>query len=125
MDKRTARKLLTTERTRLSGILESLRSETAGGERDAEAFSDMSLGDQHPADMGSEVFELEKGMSIRNNVEAELADLERAMHRLEEGTYGACEACGRKIPDPRLRAIPATRFCVEDQARAEREARIA
>jgi RNA polymerase-binding transcription factor DksA len=124
MDKRTARKLLITEKTRLSSILDSLRSETAGSTRD-EAFAEISLGDQHPADMGTEVFELEKGMSIRRNVEAELADLERAMHRLEDGSYGRCEACGRKIPDPRLHAIPSARFCVEDQARAERESRIA
>ena len=72
-----------------------------------------------------EVFELEKGMSIRNNVEAELADIERALHRLKEGSYGVCEACGRKIPQTRLEAKPSARFCVQDQARAEREARIA
>jgi RNA polymerase-binding transcription factor DksA len=124
MDKRTARKLLKAEQERLSAILDSLHEETAGVTSDGQTFTEASA-DQHPADMGTETFELEKGMSIRNNVEAELADVERAMHRVEDGTYGACEACGRRIPQQRLQAIPAARFCIKDQARAEREARIA
>jgi len=44
-----------------------------------------------------------------------------AAHRLDRGTYGTCQACGRPIGDERLEALPATRFCVEDQAKAERE----
>ena len=125
MDKRTARKLLSDERTRLEGILASLQEQTAGVTADGETFTDGAGADQHPADVGTETFELEKDMSIRNNVEAELADVERALHRVDEGTYGTCEACGRKIPEQRLRAIPAARFCVKDQSLVEREARIA
>ena len=109
---------------RLTSIMESLEEETAGVTGEGATFSEAS-NDQHPADVGTEVFELEKGMSIRNNVEAELADIERALHRLKEGSYGVCEACGRKIPQTRLEAKPSARFCVQDQARAEREARIA
>jgi RNA polymerase-binding transcription factor DksA len=124
MEKRATLKLLDAERARLQTILESLRAETAGVTSDGETFSEGSS-DQHPADVGTETFELEKDMSIRNNIEAELADVDRAFHRLQEETYGVCEACGKKIPQTRLQAMPATRFCVEDQARAEREARIA
>ena len=124
MDKKTARDHLNAERERLQGLIEVLHEETAGVTVDGETFSD-GAADQHPADMGTETFELEKDMSIRNNVEAELADVERALRRVEDGKYGACEACGRKIPQSRLEAIPAARFCIKDQARAEREARIA
>jgi RNA polymerase-binding transcription factor DksA len=125
MDKKTARKLLDDERTRLQAILGALEEETAGVTGDGDTFTELSLADQHPADIGTETFELEKGMSIRNTVEAELTDIDRAFRRLEEGTYGQCEACGRKIPQSRLQAIPGARFCVKDQARVEREARIA
>jgi DnaK suppressor protein len=45
------------------------------------------------------------------------------LKRLDEGTYGVCEACGREIPVARLDARPEARFCVDDQAQAEREAR--
>ena len=124
MDKRSARKLLKSERIRLQGIVDSLREETARVTSDGETFSEGSA-DQHPADVGTETFELEKDMSIRNNVEAELADVDRALRRVDEGTYGLCEACGKKIPEQRLEAVPAARFCIQDQARAEREARIA
>jgi DnaK suppressor protein len=64
-------------------------------------------------------------MSIRSGLEAELAEVLHAMRRLEEGGYGVCEACGRPIAADRLRARPAARFCVEDQARAERALRTA
>jgi RNA polymerase-binding transcription factor DksA len=81
--------------------------------------------DQHPADVGSETFERDKEMSILYNVEAELSDVDRALRRIRERTYGLCEACGRPIGSARLEARPAARFCIEDQARVERGARSA
>jgi RNA polymerase-binding transcription factor DksA len=68
---------------------------------------------------------LEKDQSIQSNLEASLADVEWAMKRLEDGTYGTCETCKRKIPKARLEAMPATRYCIDDQQRAERERRAA
>ena len=124
MDKRTARRRLESERERLQSLVSVLHAETASVSEEGEAFTD-GAADQHPADMGTETFELEKDMSIRNNVEAELADVERALRRVDDGTYGVCESCGRKIPVQRLEAMPGARFCIKDQSRAEREARIA
>ncbi|MDQ3107930.1 MAG: TraR/DksA C4-type zinc finger protein [Actinomycetota bacterium] len=57
-------------------------------------------------------------------MEGELADVEHALHRIDDGTYGTCEACGKPISDERLAALPATRFCVDDQVQAERELRL-
>jgi RNA polymerase-binding transcription factor DksA len=48
-------------------------------------------------------------------VEAELSDVERALARLDEGTYGTCEACGTALPDEQLEAAPAARLCREHQ----------
>ncbi len=42
-----------------------------------------------------------------------LADVERALQKLAEGTYGTCDSCGRQIPSERLEAIPATSLCVD------------
>lgn len=125
MDRKTARKLLADERVRLQGVIDALRNEGIGEQSDQEAFSELSVLDQHPADMGTETFERQKDMSILQQVEAELADVERALDRVEAGTYGTCEACGKPIGQARLKAKPAARFCVEDQARLEREARSA
>ena len=58
-------------------------------------------------------------------LEAELSDVEWALRRVAEGTYGRCQACGRPIGTARLQARPATRFCLEDQSRLEREVRSA
>jgi RNA polymerase-binding transcription factor DksA len=53
------------------------------------------------------------------DIEQEIADVQRALVRLDRGTYGRCEACGTQIPDERLIAMPAARLCLEHQAAAE------
>jgi RNA polymerase-binding transcription factor DksA len=50
-----------------------------------------------------------------------LADVARALERLERGEYGTCEACGQPIGDARLAARPAARLCLRDQELAEAE----
>jgi RNA polymerase-binding transcription factor DksA len=115
-----ARALLNDERARLQQIRDSLALE--GGENVAEEdqLGELSLADQHPADVGTETFEREKDFSILERVDGQLTDVEHALKRVDDGTYGTCEACGRPIDDDRLRARPAARFCLEDQARVER-----
>jgi DnaK suppressor protein len=120
MNKATARKRLEEERTRLQGIRDGLRREQEAATSDT--GGELSSFDQHPGDSGTETFELEKTVSLLEQVEDELGEIEAAFGRLERGTYGTCQACGRPIGDERLEAMPATRFCVEDQAKAEREA---
>ena len=78
--------------------------------------------DQHPGDSGTETFEMEKNVSLLEQVEDELQEIEAAFQRLVRDTYGSCQACGRPIGTERLEAMPAARFCIEDQAKAEREA---
>ena len=124
MDTNTARRLLTEERERLEGVRGS--STDDGGaflEPEVISTSELSGVDQHPADVGTELFERERDLAIMERVDAELAEVDHAFSKLDQGTYGVCEACGRTIPDPRLEALPATRFCIDDQALAEREAR--
>jgi RNA polymerase-binding transcription factor DksA len=48
-------------------------------------------------------------------IEEELADVARALERLDEGTYGTCEACAAVLPDDRLVAAPAARFCADHE----------
>jgi DnaK suppressor protein len=112
------RKLLDEERSRLLGLKESLTEATGDVER--EPTGDPSAGG-HPADAGSEMFERSRDLSIVQDLDAQLADIEHAKARLENGSYGTCEACGKPISAARLAARPATRFCIEDQQGAERE----
>ena len=120
MDKAKARRRLEEERTRLQGIREGIQREQ--DDAISEAGNELSSFDQHPGDTGTETFEMERNLSLRDQVEEELVEIEAAFQRLERGEYGRCQACGRPIGDERLEAMPATRFCVEDQAKAEREA---
>lgn len=53
--------------------------------------------------------------AILDRVEAELADVDLALERLDGGTYGRCDACGDRIPDERLATAPAARFCPAHQ----------
>ena len=57
--------------------------------------------------------------AILEHVDARLADVDRAIERLERGEFGTCETCGRAIDADRLRARPAARFCVEHAHAAE------
>ena len=122
MDHAEAKRRLEEERARLVEVRSGL-DDADLGESEQESVAELSSIDQHQAELGTETFEREKDLSILEQVEAELADVEHAIHRLDEGTYGFCEACGRPIGDDRLEAMPAARFCLEHQEEAEREAR--
>ena len=123
MDSDVARQRLDEERVRLEDTRATFDDEHLRDESEDDSISELSSNDQHPADIGSETFEREKDLSILEQVEAELADVEHALRRLEDGTYGICEACGQPIDEARLEALPAARFCLKDQAAAEQELR--
>jgi DnaK suppressor protein len=121
VDQDRIRTRLEEERVRLEGVRDGIRREQGEGSQ-ADAAGELSSADQHPGDLGTETFEQEKNLSLLEQVEAELGEIDAAFQRLERGSYGVCQACGKPIAPERLEALPATRFCVEDQARAEREA---
>jgi RNA polymerase-binding transcription factor DksA len=120
MEAEDARGHLAAERERLERVRAGFEAERLHEETGDDSTSELSHFQQHEADVGSETFEREKDFSILEQVEAELADVERALRRLDEGTYGSCEACGQHIADDRLAAQPAARFCIEHQEVAER-----
>ena len=119
MEADDARQHLQSEHERLARLQAGFEAEHLHDETGDDSTGELSHLDQHAADVASETFEREKDFSILEQVEAELADVERALHRLDDGTYGTCEACGSAIGDDRLEAQPATRFCISHQAAAE------
>lgn len=72
------------------------------------------------ADAGSKTFEREQELSIANNRRDLLLQMERAMERLDAGTYGRCESCSQPIPKARLQAFPSATLCVRCKQREER-----
>ncbi len=120
MELELARKRLLEERIRLEASRERRKLSEAS---ERESLAELSVHDQHPADVGTETSEREKDVTILEMIEAQLAEVQYALRRLDEGTYGVCEACGKPIAEARLEARPAARFCVQDQAKAERQGR--
>lgn len=78
----------------------------------AEATDELSMYDQHPADIASEVYEREKDAGFLELLELELEKLNDAMSRYHSGKYGICENCGHEIEKERLERLINTTLCV-------------
>jgi len=78
-----------------------------------EANGDLSSMPIHMADLGTDNFEQEFTLSLMESDAGMLDKIESALERVEDGTYGACEECGAKIPKTRLNAIPYATMCVK------------
>ena len=77
--------------------------------------------DEENADAGSFTFERERDLSIENNVRDLMRKIERALTRMDEGTYGICSRCGKPIEKARLKALPYVDLCIKDaQAQSRR-----
>ncbi len=99
-------------------LLEDVQNDAfSGDERDISG--EVSLVDQHQADIANVVYEREQEETMRQVLERDAAQIEDARKRLAEGTYGICEDCGKPIPEARLKAMPEATRCVECQRRSE------
>ncbi|HZJ52334.1 MAG TPA: TraR/DksA C4-type zinc finger protein [Actinomycetota bacterium] len=119
MDINEARTRLEEERGRLLGARSELESEVKQERAGGEDGSELSSVDQHPADQATETFEREKDLSILESTDEQLRDIELAFARIDDGSYGTCEVCGRLIGEERLRAKPAARLCIDHQRESE------
>ncbi len=79
-----------------------------------------AAGDQHLADHASDMLERELDWTLEENAERILVEIDDALARIDEGTYGVCAACGEAIPEARLAAVPYATLCVEDKRLQER-----
>jgi YteA family regulatory protein len=78
-----------------------------------DSVGELSGYDNHPADIGSELFERGKDLALNDADERHLAEIHSALHRMETGEYGICRVCHKEIPFERLEAVPAAEYCVE------------
>jgi DnaK suppressor protein len=92
-----------------------LRGQVAEGIQAPDA---MTYGSQAAA--ASQVFEQQRDLALRDRNEQHLAQVEEALQRLDEGTFGWCSSCGRPIAPERLEAIPWAALCIDCQRRVGR-----
>lgn len=120
METSKARERLGTMREEFSATVDAIRARLADSQR--ESGGDISLADQHPADVATETADRELDTSREAMFVARIRQIDDALERLAAGTYGTCLVCGKPIPEERLEAIPDTPYCVNDakkeQARA-------
>ena len=74
----------------------------------------------HQADDASDVYEQTRNATVQSQLEWLLGEVDYALTKFEQGSYGKCEACGREIAYPRLEALPTARFCIDDQQKMEK-----
>ncbi len=86
-----------------------------------DSMQELSTYDNHPADIGTETFERSKDLGLLDNNLLLLARTEKALKRIEDGSYGICEHCGQEIPPERLQLVPATSLCVSCQKELEKQ----
>jgi RNA polymerase-binding transcription factor DksA len=113
-DDAAARSRLQSDLERVQGLIGDLRGEGLDQE-EADQVGDLSHLPTHPADQGSETFEREKDMAILEQLEREHAEIEAALQRLDQGTYGIDEVTGDPISPERLEAYPIARTNVDPE----------
>jgi DnaK suppressor protein len=107
------------ERAHLQEQLFSIQ-EAAFSQSQSDISGEVSF-DDDSADAGTFTYERERDLSIENNVKDLLAKIDRALSRIDDGTYGLCAVCGRPIEKARLKALPYVDLCIKDaQAQARR-----
>jgi len=112
------RDLLLEERKRVAAAIENLHEDHQGSMSD-ESGED-AVFDNHLADTATETYDRELDYTLEENSEHVLGDIDVALKRVEDGTYGMCSNCGRQIAEERLEARPWATLCIECQRDRER-----
>lgn len=117
LDLDVMRQALESERERLRAAILSVNHDSSL----LEETGDLSIGtDDHIADIATETYMRELDTGLEENAEHLLAEIEGALRRIDEGSYGTCEACGRPIAEERLEAVPWATLCIDDKRARER-----
>ena len=112
------RKLTATLLAKRNEILGSVNEMTSEAlRRDRTDLSNMPL---HMADAGSDAYEIDNTLGLMDSERRILSEIDEALGRIENGSYGICEGAGERIPKKRLEAIPWARYCIQCAGLAEK-----
>ena len=112
------REALEKEQAELHSQFEEIEASTFS-QAQSELSGETAFDDEY-ADAGTATFERERDLSLENNVRDLLQKIEKALTRMDEGTYGTCERCGKPIEKARLKALPYADLCIADAQAATR-----
>ncbi|MDI9514824.1 MAG: TraR/DksA C4-type zinc finger protein [Bacillota bacterium] len=91
------------------------------GEYDNFYLDELSGYDNHPAEIATELYDMEHYMALKKLQMDEVKSIKHAEKKMKEGTYGICEHCGKEIDSKRLELLPLARLCIDCARNEERE----
>jgi DnaK suppressor protein len=112
------KKQLLEERQQLAEQLEELE-QTSFAVGQSDLTGEMGF-DEEFADAGTATFERERDLSLVNNLRDLIERIDKALAKVEEGTYGLCDRCGKPIEKLRIKALPYANLCIKDKQEEER-----
>jgi DnaK suppressor protein len=112
------REALLEERRRVEAALENIHEENSGSLLD-ESGEETAF-DNHIGDTATVTYDRELDYTLEENEERVLSEIDAALKRIEDGTYGICTNCGKQIPEERLEARPWATLCIDCQRERER-----
>jgi RNA polymerase-binding protein DksA len=114
------RTLLLEERSRVAAAIEFLHEENPGSLEDETGELVSGSADNHPGDTATVTFDRELDYTLEENSGQVLSEIDEALARIDEGTFGTCRRCGRPIAEERLEALPWARLCIDCRRLEER-----
>lgn len=96
-------------------ITEAMEGMLENGLADSQSIEtqELSMIDNHPGDMGTEMFDKGRRLALKRNEQNIIDKIDDALERIEDGSYGNCELCGKQIPEERLEFIPYANRCID------------
>ena len=109
---------LESERKRLIEEMEQLKSSMrpADERREGSPFGKRE-------EEATESYELERRLTLEKSIREQLASVEHALQKFEDGSYGLCDSCGKPIAPERLEALPQATLCLDCKARQAKDAK--
>ncbi len=122
-----AKKEMQTHRQRLLDMLQRVNLDHSQLKHEAlqptggEASGGLSNVPLHPADLATDVFEEEIALGLVQNQEQLIEEINAALARIDQGTFGICESCHEAISKQRLQALPYARLCIRCAQKLEEQ----
>ena len=105
-------------REQVVGAIENIHAENPGSLGDE--IDEPTYQDNHLGDVATATFDREMASTLEDNSTHVLNEIDAALARIDEGTFGTCSSCGQPIGNERLDALPWATLCIEDKRKQER-----
>lgn len=101
------------EKDNAMNILKMMEEHHPTDESMKEYIQEFSFYDNHPADIGSELSVTTMQANLENHQRYRITEIDKALEKIEDGTYGDCQICGAVVPEERLELMPEANICIE------------